>query len=193
MARKKYEFQPDPTGSDVWNKLYITPLQRKRALKWSLYGLICVAALILQDTFLGRVRILGGFVDLAPCAIVLICILQGAESGGAFALAASAVYVFSGSAPDTLCIALLTVYSVLMAMFRENYLRRSFSSAWLCAAGAMMLYEVSVWAVGVFFGMTYPERIRVFATSGVLSSAVMPLLYPLLSQVGKIGGELWKE
>ena len=110
-----------------------------------------------------------------------------------FALAASMVYVFSGSAPDTLCIGIITVWGILAAMFRESYLRRGFSSDWLCAAGAMMLYEISVWAVGVFFGLTYVGRIRVFAVSGGLSVAVMPLLYPLLARVATIGGKIWKE
>ena len=193
MARKKYEFRPDPSDFGILNKLYIPPRQRLLALKWVLYGIVCLAALIFQDSFLGRARLWGGFVDLAPCAIVLICVMQGAESGGIFALTASVVYVFSGSAPDPLCIALITTYGVLGAMFRENYLRRGFSSDWLCAAGAMMLYEISVWFIGVFFGLTYPGRIAVFAVSGGLSVAVMPLVYPLLSRIATIGGTIWKE
>ena len=193
MARKKYEFRPDPTGSGILNKLYVTPAQRAAALKWALYALVCVAALIFQDSFLGSARMWGGFVDLTPCAILLICVMHGPESGGMFALAASMVYVFSGSAPDTLCIGMLTVWGILAALFRESYLRRGFSSDWLCAAGAMMLYEISVWAVGVFFGLTYVGRIRVFAVSGGLSVAVMPLLYPLLARVATIGGKIWKE
>ena len=71
MARKKYRFRPDPTGAGIWNKLYITPQQRKIALKWGLYGLICLVCLILQDAVLGRVRLFGGYVDLAPAAIIL--------------------------------------------------------------------------------------------------------------------------
>lgn len=193
MAKKKYQFRPDPKDSGVWNKLYVTPTQRRVALKWALYGLVCMIFLIVQDAFLGRIRFFGGFVDLAPCAVILICVMQGAENGGLFALIASMVYVFSGSAPDTLCIALITVFSVLLAMFRENYLRRGFGSDWLCAAVAMMLYEISVWGIGVFFGLTYPGRISVFAVSGVLSLAVMPALYPLLNWIGQIGGKLWKE
>lgn len=193
MARKKYRFRPDPTGAGIWNKLYITPGQRASALKWGLYGLVCVAALILQDALLSRVRLFGCFVDLAPCAIMLICVMQGAQSGSVFALAASMVYVFSGSAPDTFAIAFLTVPGVMITLFRENFLRRSFSSAWLCTGAALMVYELCVYLMGLFLGLTYPGRFGVFALSGLLTGLVVPVLYPLLGWIGKIGGETWKE
>ena len=193
MAKKKYRFRPDPTGTGVWNKLYITPQQRLTALKWGLYGLVCILALIMQDSFLGRTKIFGGYVDLTPCVIMLVCVMQGAETGCVFSLTASMIYVFSGSAPDTFSIAFITVYGVLLTLFRERFLRRSFSSAWLCAGTAAALYEISIYLMGLFFGLTYPGRIGVFAMSAVDTILVIPLLYPLLGWIGKIGGETWKE
>ena len=193
MARKKYRFRPDRSESDLWNKLYITPKQRLAILKWSLYGLACILMLIIQESFLGRVRFFGGFLDLTPCAIMLVCIREGSEQGSVFSFVMSLIYVFSGSAPDTLCIALITVPAVAVTLFRENYLRRSFGSALLCAAAAVMFYEVTVFLVGLFFGLTYPGRVGVFLTSGLLTVFSVPALYPLLGWIGKIGGETWKE
>ena len=193
MARKKYRFRPDPTGAGIWNKLYVTPQQRKIALKWGLYGLVCVLSLILQDAILGRVRLFGGYVDLAPAAIILVCVMQGVESGSLFALVGSMIFVFSGSAPDTFAIAFITVYAVLVALFREQFLRRSFGSAWMCTAVAVMFYELSGYVLGVFFGLTYPGRIGVFAMSGVLTALSAGALYPLFIWIGRIGGETWKE
>ena len=91
MARRKYQFRPDPTDSGIWNKLYITPRQRRSIAKWSLYGLVCLGMLILQEAFLSRVQLLGGFLDLTPCAIMMICILEGVEAGSVFAFAASMI------------------------------------------------------------------------------------------------------
>ena len=193
MAKKKYRFRPDPTGAGIWNKLYITPQQRKTALKWGLYGLVCILCLILQDALLGRVRLFGGYVDLAPAAIILICVMQGVESGSLFALVGSMIFVFSGSAPDTFAIAFLTVYAVLVTLFREQFLRRSFGSAWLCTGAAVTLYELSIYLLGLFFGLTYPGRVGVFAMSAVLTALAVSALYPLLGWIGKIGGETWKE
>ncbi len=193
MAKKKYRFRPDPTGAGIWNKLYITPQQRKTALKWGLYGTVCLLCLILQDAFLGRVRLFGGYADLAPAAIILVCVMQGSQSGSLFALIGSMIFVFSGSAPDTFAIAFITVYAVLATLFREQFLRRSFGSAWMCTAAAMVLYELSVYLLGLFFGLTYPGRIGVFAMSAVVTALVVPGLYPVLGWIGKIGGETWKE
>ena len=193
MARKKYQFRPDRTGADVWNKLDITPAQRKTILKWSMYGLACLLMLIVQDAMLSRVRLFGGFLDLTPCAIILICVMEGLESGSLFALIGSMVYVFSGSAPDTFAIAFLTVYTVALTLLREQFLRRSFSSAWLCTPVAGMLYEMSVFLMGLFLGLTYPDRIGVFALSGLLTMLIVPALYPLMTWIGKLGGETWKE
>ena len=193
MAKKKYRFRPDPTGAGIWNKLYITPHQRKTALKWGLYGLMCLLCLILQDAFFGRVRLLGGCADLAPAAIILVCVMQGAESGSLFALIGSMLFVFSGSAPDTFAIAFVTVCAVLATLFREQFLRRSFGSAWICTAAAVLVYELSVYLLGLFYGLTYPGRIGVFAMSAVVTALVVPALYPLVGWIGKIGGETWKE
>ena len=193
MARKKYQFRPDPTDSGLWNKLYITPLQRRSIAKWGLYGLVCLGMLILQEAFLSQVRLFGGFLDLTPCAIIMICVLEGVEKGSVFAFAASLIYVFSGSAPDTLCIGLITVCAVAVTLFREQFLRRGFGSTLLCTAGAMLVYELAVALVGVFFGLTSPGRIGVFALSAGLTLVTVPLLYRLLNIIGRIGGETWKE
>jgi len=193
MAKKKYQFRPDPTGAGIWNKLYITPKQRKTALKWGLYGMVCLVCLILQDAFFGRVRLLGGYADLAPAAIILICLMQGSHSGSLFALIGSMVFVFSGSAPDTFAIAFITVYAVLVTLFREQFLRRGFGSAWICTGVAMVAYELSVYLLGLFFALTYPGRITVFLMSALVTSLAVPALYPLLNWIGRIGGETWKE
>lgn len=193
MARRKYQFRPDRTDSGIWNKLYITKKERLALLKWGLYGLACLLVLIVQEAFVGRLRLFGGFFDLTPCAIMLICVMQGSENGSVFAFVAAMLYVFSGSAPDTLCIGLITVPAVLVTVFREQFLRRSFASAWLCTAVAVAAYEATVFLVGLFFGLTYPGRIGVFLMSGLLTLLTVPLLYPLMGWIGKIGGETWKE
>ena len=193
MLHRKTEFKPDRTGAGLLNKLYLTPHQRKRLLKWTFYALACILALTLQDSVLAKARIFGGVIDLAPCAIALICVLEGAESGGVFALVSAVIFVFSGTAPGAYSVAFLTVLSVLAALFRENFLRRSFSSTWLCTGAVMILYELSVFLMGVFLGNTYPGRFPVFLTTGLLDAAIVPLLCPLMGWIGKIGGETWKE
>ena len=135
MSRKipKYEFKPDPTGSDMLNRFYITPRQRRLLAKWVLYALLVMVALVLQDTLLGRIRFCGATTDLAVCAIILIGMLEGAEKGGAFALAAGIFYFLSGSAPGFYVVALLTAVTIATALFRQSFWTLGLSTAVLAA------------------------------------------------------------
>ena len=193
MARKKIEFRPDPTGYDVAGKLHLTQKQRQALLKWVLYSAACVAGLVLQDSMLARVRFLGGGFELAPALIILICVLEGCENGSVFALTASMIYVFSGSAQDRYCVALLTLAAVLAAAFRQGYLRRGAGSDLICVGGAMVLYELSLLTAGVFLELTYGGRWIVFVMTALVSTLTAGLLYKPLKYIGTIGGNLWKE
>ena len=93
----KYEFRPDRQGSSLWKKLYMTPLQRARLFKWVLYGAVLVAASVIQDVVMSRFRILDATTDLVPCAIFLICLAEGSETGGLFTLISAFAYLFSGT------------------------------------------------------------------------------------------------
>lgn len=193
MAKKKVEFRPDSTGASLISKLYITPSQRKKLYRWLSYSAICIALLVIQDVILWRFELLGGVIDIVPAAIVLVCVMEGAESGGVFSLCASIFYYYSGSAPGAYCIALLVLPSVMVAMFRQNYLRRGFWGHWMCTAAAVMVYQMGVFLMAVFFGNTYFSHWLSFLMNGALGLAALPVVYPLLNAVSQIGGDKWKE
>ena len=193
MARRKYEFRPDPTGLDWAGKLLLTQKQRKSVLKWLLYCLVCVAGLVLQDSMLARVRLLGGGFELAPALIILICVLESCENGSVFALLSSVIYVFSGSGQDRYCIGLLTLAAVLAAAFRQGYLRRGAGSDLLCVGGAMVLYELALFVIGLSLELTYGGRWGVFVMTALVSTLAAGVLYKPLKYIGTIGGNLWKE
>ena len=193
MAKKKVDFRPDPTGASLISKLYITPSQRQKLYRWLAYSAVGIALLVIQDVILWRFEFMGGIIDIVPAAIVLVCVMEGAESGGVFALCASIFYYYSGSAPGAYCIALLVLPAVAAAMFRQGYLRRGFWSSWLCAAAAVMVYEAGVFAMALFFGNTYFSRWLCFVMNGALAVAALPVVYPLFNAVSQIGGDKWKE
>lgn len=193
MARKKVEFRPDPTGAGLLNKLYITPSQRRVLWRWCAYSVSCVAVLVIQDVILWRFRLLGGMIDLTPAMIALVCVMEGAESGGVFALCASIFYYYSGSAPGAYCIALIVLPGVAAALFRQSFLRRGFWSHWLCAGIANGCYQLGVLAMAVFLGQTRLGAWLSFFMNALLATAALPLIYPLLARISRIGGEKWKE
>lgn len=192
MAKKK-EFKPDRKGTSFIKRLYLTPRQRRTLLKWTLYALVVLALSLLQDVILCRMRIFGATTDLVPCGIILICLLEGAESGSVFALIASGLYLFSGTAPGAYCILFLTVLATLITAFRQGYLQVGFGAAMLCGSVTLMVYELLVFAVGAFLGLSGGDRFGVFMLTGALSLIAMPALYPLLTAIGRIGGQGWKE
>lgn len=167
--------------------------QRQVFLKWSLYALMLLVLSVLQDAVLSRMRLFGGTTDLLPCAIFLICVMEGAEEGCVFSLLASLFFYFSGSAPGAYVIVYISFLALGMAVFRQSYLRRGFSAAMLCLLTAMTAYEFLVFFTGLFLGQTVPARWSVFLVTALLSMAAAPALYPIIRSIGKIGGETWKD
>lgn len=190
---KKQEFRPDRRGTSQLNKLWPTPRQQLRFLRWVLYGVVCLVGLLLQDVLLYRVNIMGGCTDLLPCLVLMVAVIQGAESGGVFVLMASLVYYFSGSSPGFYVIPLLTGVTVLVVIFRQAFLRRGFWTVVLCAAVGMLLYELGLFSVNLFLRLTVFSRVKAALTTVVLSLLAVPVFYPVLMTVGKLGGEAWGE
>lgn len=196
MAKKnlpKFEFKPDPTGSDPMKIFHMTSLQRHRLAKWALYSALLLACLIFQDTVLSRVRLSGATTDLAVCVILLVGILEGPEEGGLFALAASVFYYFSGSAPGVYVIVLATAAAIFGGLFRQGYWSQGMSSAVLCTGAALLAYELGLMLIGIFLNLTIWSRLGVFILTALLSTLAIIPLYPLVRVIGQIGGEPWKE
>lgn len=193
FRRSRAEFREDSTGTGLLKLLHITRLQRLYLLRWGLYIFVCIMALVFQDVIMSRVKLLGATTDLAPAAILLIAVLEGSEVGSVFALLASIVYHFSGTAPGAYCVGLISVLGLLAALFRQKYWHRSTGSIILCATAAVITYEIGLYAAGLFLGLTRWSRILHFLLAGIYSSLVMIPLYQLVYRIGLIGGNIWKE
>ncbi len=192
MARK-YEFRMDPEHSGGLGRLLLTKKQRYTLLRWSLYGLVCLSGLLAQDVLMHRMSIFGATTDLVPCLIIMIAVLQDADTGSVFSLVASCLYYFSGSAPDVYVIPIITGISIFMVIFRQGYLRQGFFAVLLCAAMGMLTYEMGLFGIGLFLGRTLLSRLNVLLLTAGLTLAAVPIAYPILRSIGKIGGEIWKE
>ncbi len=192
MARKN-EFRADPEHPGLLRRLLLTEKQRKACLRWGLAGALCLLGLLVQDVVLWRLDVFGATTDLVPALVLLVVILSDTERGSVFALAASCIYYFSGSAPGPQAIPILTGLAVLAAAFRQGYLQPGFWQTMLCMAVAMLLYELCLLTVGMVVGRIAFGRIGVFALRAALSLPVVPALYPVVRAIHKIGGETWNE
>lgn len=192
MAKNR-EFRPDREGTGQLHKLWPTPKQQLGALRWLLYGGICLVGLLLQDVLLYRVNIWGGCTDVVPCLILMVAMMQGVENGGVFALVMSVLYYFSGSSAGFYVIPLLTAVTVFVAIFRQAFLRRGFFALLLCGALGMLLYELGLFGICLFLKLTVASRAGAALMTALVSLLTVPAAYPLLLAIGKLGGETWKE
>ena len=188
-----YEFKPDPKGTNFLKRLYMTRLQRLTLLKWGSYALMGIVLLVVQDVIMSEMRISGATTDLPVAFILLVGMYEGLENGSVFTLAASLFYWFSGSAPTPVCVGLLCALNVFIGLFRQMYWNRSFGSLSLCICISIMLYEMLLFALGLFQGLTIMDRVGVFALTGAFTCITMLPMYPLVRVISKIGGESWRE
>jgi hypothetical protein len=190
---RDYEFRPDREGSGNFEKLLLSQRQRFGLLRWTLFALLCVLVLLVQDAMAYRVDFFGAGTDLVPCVIIMITALQGAEAGSIFSLAASIVYYFSGSAQGPYVVPLITVIAIFAAIFRQACLRKGFFSILLSTALGMLCYELLLFGIGLFLRHTVSQWTLSTVFTALLSLAAVPVGYPIARAIGKIGGETWKE
>lgn len=190
---KKFDFRPDRPHSGFFGKLYLTQKQRKGVLKWLLYTLVLLVLSLLQDVILCHLRIFGATTDLIPCGIFLICLLEGSEKGSVFALIASLVYLFSGFSPGYPSVVFITAIGIGICLFRQGYLQQGFRATLLCMAMALVVYELAVFTMGLFLGLTPAHRLAGFAITAGLTFVTVPALYPVLQAIRTMGGNAWKE
>ena len=192
MARD-FDFLPDQGSGDHLDKLLLSQRQRFGLLRWILFAAVTLLALLVQDVAGFRVKLLGGGINILPCVIFMITALQGAEQGSIYALTASVLYYLSGSAPGAYVIPLITVIAIMVAILRQACLPRGIGSILLCALVAMAIYELCVFAIGLMLGLTVLANLMSSVFTALWSMFVVPVAYPVLRSIGKIGGETWKE
>ena len=193
LHRPQAEFKPDSQGTGLDGLLHLTVLQRLNLLRWTLYVLVWLAALIIQDTIMSRVSIGGATTDLAVAVLLLLAVIEGCETGSVIALVGSTIYHFTGTAPGAYCVGLITIFGMGAAFFRQKYLHRSAGSIIVCSGAAVIAYEMGVYAFGIFTGVTRWDRIGVFFLTGLLTCLTLIPIHALIYKIGQIGGNTWNE
>ncbi len=193
FTRKESEFKPDVNQATFLKTVRMTQQQRLRLLKWGSYVLLMVLALVIQDVIMSQISILGATINLFVCVVLLITVLEGTEVGSLFVLIASVCYFFTGTAPGAYSIGILTFLGIAVTLLRQMYMNRNKSAIILAASVAAIGYELCIFVAGLLSGLTRWDRVGVFLVAGLLNTAVIIPLYPLIHRIGLIGGNTWKE
>lgn len=170
------------------DKLYITPRQWLRILRWTMYSLLFLTALLVQTVVLGNRTLFGTHPTFVPLVITCVCLREGAERGGLFALLASLFWCLSGADQGSLSIFTLTVVPVLGTVVCSAVLNNRFLPCLALSFLTLCCDQFLCFAVKFFLGqMSGALFVRELIPCVFVSILCQPLIYWLVKCIAKIG------
>ena len=168
------------------DKLYITPRQWLHFLRWALYSLVLLLTAMLQTVVLaGRVSICPDFV---PIVITCVCLREGPERGGTFALIASLLWCLSGADQGSVAIAVLTIVPVVGSLLSRAVLTNRFIPCLIIAFATVFIEQSVMFFLKFFFGSAAGSLFFTKLLPCVLiSTLAQPPVYWLVKRIAKIG------
>ena len=173
----------------MFKHIHLTRLQRKGILKWSLYGLLTFLVMLFQTSVLARTPVLGTKLAPLPALIVCVCVREGPEKGGLYAILASLFWCFSGADFGNLSVAVIPIGAMLAAVLCRAVLTLRFVPTALCCLAVTLLNA----SVIFLFKLILPpaaalENYWQVLLPGVgLSMIFVPIHYALVKLIGRIG------
>lgn len=170
------------------DKLYITPKQWMHILRWCLYALLLLVAIMLQTVVFGNRTLLGAHPNFVPVVIVCVCLREGPERGGLFALISSLIWCLSGIDYGPVSLAVLTVLPVLGAVFSRTWLSNRYLPCLLLCALTLFVEQGVIFSLRWFFGDLELRRFLTDLLPCVLvSTLIQPLVYLAVKRIERIG------
>ena len=170
------------------DKLYITPKQWKHILRWFMYFLLLLAAMMIQTVILGNRAILGVRPDYVAVVIACVCMREGPERGGLFALLGSLFWYLSGADQGSVSIAVMTIVPVLGCLVTDSMLVNRFVPCLAVTFLTLFVQQMLLWVLGMFQGQMSGILFFTDVLPCILFSiAVQPLIYWLVGRIQKIG------
>lgn len=170
------------------DKLYITPKQWLHILRWTLYTLLFLLAMMLQTVVFGNHTVFGVQPNLVPVVITCVCLREGAERGGLFALLTSLLWCLSGADEGSVSVAVLTVVPVLGSVLCSAVLANRFLPCLAVTIVTLFVEQSVIFLLKYFFDNMAGIRFLTDLIPCVLVSALaQPLVYLLVKRIEKVG------
>lgn len=168
------------------DKLYITPRQWLHFLRWALYCLLLLVSAMLQTVVLAsRVPVCP---DLIPIVITCVCLREGPERGGTFALIASLVWCLSGADQGSVSIAVLTIVPVAGSLLSRAILTNRFVPCLIVAFATVLIEQSVMFFLKFFFsGAAGSLFFTMLLPCVLISTLAQPPVYWLVKRIAKIG------
>ena len=178
--------------------VHLTRLQWQGILKWSLYGLLTLLVLLLQTVVLSKLPVWGAKLTPLPALIVCVCVREGPEKGGVYAILATLFWCLSGADYGNLSVAVIPVGAILSAVLCRAVLTLRFLPTALCCLAVTLLNATVIFAFKLILPPTVPLIVnpptvapenfwRVLLPGAALSMAFVPVHYVLVKLISRIG------
>ncbi len=170
------------------DKLYITPRQWLHILRWSLYSLLFLLAMMTQTVVLGNRPIFGITPDLIPVVITCVCVAEGPQKGGWFALLTSLLWFLSGADYGSVSIAILTVLPVMGSILCRSVLNNRFLPCLLVNfLTLLLLHSIIFFFKFLINGMAGALFVQKLLPCVLISLIAQPIVYLLVKKIHQIG------
>lgn len=168
------------------NKLYITPKQWLHILRWTVYSLLLLFCMMVQTVVLGnRVSLHPNFV---PLVLTCVCLREGPERGGTFALLGSLFWCLSGADYGSLSIFILTLLPVFGSALCRAVLANRFLPCLLICLITLLTEQITIFFLRFFFEeISLALLWQKLLPAAAVSMLFQPVIYLLVRQIAKIG------
>ena len=174
----------------MFRHFYLTKRQWFGILKWTVYSLLFLLAIVGQSVILSRLSIFGAKINAIPILLVCICMREGPEKGGLFVLLAATFWALSGVDMGSLMMLTVTVCAVFSAVLYRTELVDRIISAAVCCLVTVLLSDSLVFAYKLLLGSVALDNYLKVLLPGVgLSMLSFPLSYLLVKWISRIGGD----
>lgn len=169
---------------------YLTRRQWFGILKWTVYALLFLLAVVFQSVILSRLPLFGFRLNAIPILLVCVCLREGPEKGGLFVLLASTFWALSGIDMGNLWLLTVTLCAVFSAILCRTVLSDRIVSAAVCCFVSLLLCESLVFVFKLILTEIDPANyLRVLLPSAALSMLTFLPSYLLVKAIAKIGGD----
>lgn len=145
--------------------------------------------LIVQDVIVSKHPPFGIKLQLIPVYIVCVCVREGPERGGLFALIASVFWCLSGADYGNLSVAILPVGAILGAVLCRAVLTVRLFPTFLCCAAVCLINDSVIFVFKLVLTAISPLQYPRVLLPGVgLSLLSVPVLYFAVKAVNRTGG-----
>ncbi len=170
------------------DKLYITPRQWLHILRWVLYTLLFLLAMMMQTVIFGNRTLFGAHPDFVPVVITCVCLREGPERGGLYALLCSLIWCLSGADQGSVCIAVLTVLPILGSLLCRAVLSNRFVPCLGLTFLTLFMEQTVMFLLRYFFGTMDGSLFwRTLLPCVLVSMLAQPAVYFLVKRIAKIG------